>query len=313
VSDDTAIMRTQAADCAGEWLVLIAGEMAGSSTGIAQTIREQLPNCVKAAVHLFAFDSKCDREPASNIIRALPLRISLLVEPPEARHVITFGPDVSFANNSFRELSHPLWDWLIRAAETPNAVMIGESLSFGKKPPATELYRALPELAPERPNGQWNWLRDHIRQLDVDRAIGSKGSRNRSIVVRAGLLQLHDFLEESHELAQTIEGDPNADYWHGIMHRREPDASNAKYWFRHVGRHPVFEPLADAAAQILATSDAPSDSGWSAKIVRDGRWEPFPFIDLCEECRKTNGHPLETIAKQIQLLEMLLLLQWSLK
>src|SRR5688500_4990238 len=49
----------------------------------------------------------------------------------------------------------------------------------------------------------------------------------------AGLWLYHDFLDESHAISQdlhTVEGS----YWHAIMHRREPDAWNSKYWFRRV-------------------------------------------------------------------------------
>src|SRR6516165_1333879 len=48
----------------------------------------------------------------------------------------------------------------------------------------------------------------------------------------AGLWLFHDFLDESHAISQdidTIEGS----YWHAILHRREPDYVNSKYWFRH--------------------------------------------------------------------------------
>ena len=64
---------------------------------------------------------------------------------------------------------------------------------------------------------------------------------------RPGLLQVHDFWDASHEAAQQADDLGERDfsaYWHGIAHRREPDAGNAAYWFRRVGRHPVFTPLA---------------------------------------------------------------------
>ena len=40
-----------------------------------------------------------------------------------------------------------------------------------------------------------------------------------------------DDLDRSHTISQGISG-PVGAYWHGIMHRREGDFSNSKYWFR---------------------------------------------------------------------------------
>lgn len=58
-------------------------------------------------------------------------------------------------------------------------------------------------------------------------------------VVKAGLHLLNDDLATSHALAQRHEGEPLADYWHAIIHRREGDYGNSRYWFGRVGSIPI--------------------------------------------------------------------------
>lgn len=62
----------------------------------------------------------------------------------------------------------------------------------------------------------------------------------------AGLWLLAGDLDASHEYSQAIE-DRDGSFWHAIMHRREGDFGNAKYWFRRVGDHPVLRQLRDSA------------------------------------------------------------------
>lgn len=121
----------------------------------------------------------------------------------------------------------------------------------------------------------------------------------------AGLWLLYDFLDECHRLCQrihTVEGS----YWHALMHRREPDEDNSKYWWRRVGDHPIFPALAQRAAQLASSfSELPREAAW---LRESGSWQPLAFVDLCASVRNS-GSFLETLCQQIQLAEWQLLFE----
>lgn len=73
----------------------------------------------------------------------------------------------------------------------------------------------------------------------------------------AGLWLYVDDLDRSHTVSQSLE-DTTGAYWHGIMHRREGDYSNSRYWMRRAAGHPLrkAQPELDPDALIDAVAAA---------------------------------------------------------
>ena len=80
------------------------------------------------------------------------------------------------------------------------------------------------------------------------RAAGISEQPRISDLVLALALLWHDRFEQAHALVQSREGDADADFLHALLHRREGDYGNAKYWWREVGEHATFPALAAWAA-----------------------------------------------------------------
>ncbi len=107
----------------------------------------------------------------------------------------------------------------------------------------------------------------------------------------AGLWLLHDFLDETHTISQDI-STAEGSWWHGIMHRREPDYGNSKYWFRRVGRHPAFQIVNERLAELGLPE-----------------WEPFAFVDRCERAARTGGDE-ERVCREMQRIEWQVLFEY---
>lgn len=122
----------------------------------------------------------------------------------------------------------------------------------------------------------------------------------------AGLWLYHDFLDESHALSQSIDT-RSGSYWHGILHRREPDYGNAKYWFRQVGRHPIFPTLSAAVLELLPDRPLPRDAAW---LDAGDAWDPFRFVDLCERAAKSGPQELVQLCRAVALVEWELLFDY---
>lgn len=163
----------------------------------------------------------------------------------------------------------------------------------------------VPMLGPGTPNAK---LRAQLVSLDLNAAFTPHKIADAEMAraCHAGLLLYHDLLEESHAISQNLASSTGS-YWHGLMHRREPDYGNAKYWFHRVGAHPIFAELQKEAAQLTTTSARETATDF---LLEQKQWEPFAFIDLCEACARQRANA-ERLCRKIQLCEWRLLFDYS--
>jgi len=160
------------------------------------------------------------------------------------------------------------------------------------------------DLGPGKPNREALPLLKGLRPegLFAGQIIADRSAARACI---AGIWLYHDFLDESHAISQEIDT-PEGSFWHGIMHRREPDYSNAKYWFRRVGEHPVFEPLRREAADLAQQSKLDEAAEFLSLRVA---WDPYAFVDLCEAVASGRSNSGE-LARAVQMKEWELLFDY---
>lgn len=126
--------------------------------------------------------------------------------------------------------------------------------------------------------------------------------------ILAGLWLWHDGLEASHQLSQRNDT-PTGSFWHAIMHRREGDFANSKYWYARCADHPVLPILAAQASPLL--DPLPADKSL-LKLTARG-WNPAAFVDLVASVYQSPDDPRYELCVALQRLEWRLLFEHCLR
>lgn len=130
----------------------------------------------------------------------------------------------------------------------------------------------------------------------------------------------HDALDECHQIVQKSPADldpihprinqremtETLSFWHAIMHRREGDFSNSKYWYARCASHPLRRSMASYANDVL--HPLPADKSL-LRLVRDG-WDPNAFVDLVEQVHNQPSDLRHGAAVALQKIEWRLLFDY---
>ncbi len=167
---------------------------------------------------------------------------------------------------------------------------------------AALLDERLPELGPGSPDES---ARPKLTALALNRSLAGAKIVDHSAArcCLAGLWLAHGFLDESHAISQEIDS-AEGSYWHALVHRREPDYRNSKYWFHRVGQHAVFGPLAVVANELAVRHEL---DGPSRFLAKGSAWDPFAFVDLCAAIANGKSHSA-LLAREVARAEWHLLL-----
>lgn len=111
----------------------------------------------------------------------------------------------------------------------------------------------------------------------------------------AGLWLWFDGMKEAHEIAQDLVS-PTGSFWHAILHRREGDFSNARYWYGRCRPHRANRLLGVRTQHIAGkhTNDPIVQS------VVASEWNGSAFVDLVEAVADHPDDPRYQVAADLQ-------------
>ncbi len=137
------------------------------------------------------------------------------------------------------------------------------------------------------------WVEGEVAALVLDLGLGADAVER----LRAAALLYHDHHNEAHDLVQDMT-DREGALIHALVHRREPDFWNAKYWFRRVGDHPIYRALGEQLAGLKGHAAA---TAVARSMNLTGTVDPLALTDACESVmRSDSGDPVVRFLREVQ-------------
>jgi len=138
-------------------------------------------------------------------------------------------------------------------------------------------------------------VRDSMGLLAADFSIPARES---SLLLAVAFLY-NDQHDDAHDIVQDLACQEGC-LLHAILHRREPDYWNAKYWFRRATDHPAYRALTPEAVALARTS---GNEVLLRRLTLAGTLDPIAMVDECEAAAGNPSGEAASFLRQVQRLE----------
>jgi len=249
-------------------------------------------------------------------VRTYGAPIGSLLGKPWGTGALLVSRAVMDAVGAYRSVEESTWEYGVRLINRGHQpLVIEEDLSVWQG-------ESLKMLRPLVADGiRHRFLTPYLEKMDLFDGL-SVVSESDVRLVRGALYQKNDDLETAHTICQEIDREnrqPASSYWHGIIHRREPDFNNARSWFDRTEGLRANDALYRAASTLLQQVIQQPDYGVAREVALTflrhlqmrGTWDPLYVVDLCERVVQEDDQNLRQLLEELQEVEYDTLFDWT--
>ena len=246
-------------------------------------------------------------------------QIGALLAPPWAPGTTMLTQEASDKLGAHRNIDSTLWEYALRQiGRDASPQILEEDLAIWRTDTTGS------KLGLVTSGLQHRFLKPYIDKSETAKLFSNHQliSHIHGDLIRNALYHNNDDLDAAHQICQDVGNTsslPEISYWHGIIHRREPDFNNARSWFQRSQDLQANDTLYHAIYNLLQRAIQMPDYGNAREIAlqflkhlqNQETWDALYFLNLCETQSQNKDPHLEKLLEDIQAIEFQTLFHWT--
>lgn len=246
-------------------------------------------------------------------------KIGGFLAPPWAPGTLMLTKEASLQLGSHRNIDDTVWEYALRQIDRNTIpTILEEDLAIWRSESSnTKLGLVTASL-------QHRFLKPYIDKTETAALFSEHTliSQMHGDLIRNALYHKNDDIDTAHQICQTI-GEttdaPEVCYWHGLIHRREPDFNNARSWFQKTLNFAANNLLHQAVYNFLQRAIQMPDYGDTREVAlqfwqhlkTQNTWDALYFLNVCESAIENPNPDLQKLLEDIQAIEFDTLFHWT--